>query len=428
MRNLFLLLIPCLVPLFSLSAQDMPPTTVYTYANPTGNRYLPEISGSFPDATLTEIPLDGTPLWVVGGQIDNALVWVVALNGGRVVAVPMTPDGEAGFTLELAQIASGQPIAVQFGSEGLPTLLTAGDDASPQSHPLVVNAIDNTLAYISTNGDLVLWRDGNILDRIALNLQPDARPVTYTDGDQTLIATYAEATNQRYVHAIMGDDLEGASLSVLTYADNQLTPIASVDLPGQDVFEGISPFFGDLNDDGAPEIITTVSNGQVGAWIRAYTLNGEIFAESDPIGQGFRWRHQIAVGPFGINGETQLVDVRTPHIGGMPEFFDLIGDTLSVSNAQLGYTSHIINSPNLDMALAGDFDGDNKPELVLTDQQHERIIGVINTGGGVQEVWQVPLDGTLTTNLAAIVLEDGTPLLAAGTDRAVLRVWRSSSR
>lgn len=395
----------------------------YTFTDPSGNRYIGDAAGSFPDVGSGEIRLDSTPLWVVGGLVGESPVWVVALDNGRVLAVQSLADDASisGLSIELGTLAPGTPPAVAFQQGGLPQLIAAGDDASPRTHPLIVDEIDEKRVYVSQNGDLILWREGDTLDQLALNLQPDARPVLSDGG---LIATYSNATNERYVHAIMGDDLEGASLVlVAVQEDETLAIVTQIDLPDEDVFEGISPFWADINDDGEQEIVTTVSNGRDGAWIRVYDVDGAIVGESRPIGQGFRWRHQLAAAPFGIAGETQIVDVRTPHIGGMVEFFTLRDALLSVNNAQLGYTSHLINSPNLDMGVAGDFDGDEQPELVITDQARQHVVAVANTPQGVAEVWRFPLSGTLTTNLTGVRLPDGRLALAAGTDAGILHVW-----
>ena len=51
--------------------------------------------------------------------------------------------------------------------------------------------------------------------------------------------------------------------------------------------------------------------------------DGHLVAEGPTIGQGYRGRHQIAVAPFGPNGELELVDVLTPHLGGIVEFYQL---------------------------------------------------------------------------------------------------------
>ena len=75
------------------------------------------------------------------------------------------------------------------------------------------------------------------------------------------------------------------------------------------------------------------------------------------IGRGNRWRHQIAVAPFGPNGERELVDVLTPHIGGVVEFYRMVGDRIEIVATVPGFTSHVIGSRNLDLALAADADG-----------------------------------------------------------------------
>lgn len=421
MPKLFILLLFVLSPL--VAAQPPEPSPVaYTYQQPSGNRVIPVTGAAFPDVVTTDISFDGVPLWVVGGVANGTPAWVVVLDDGRVFAVQRTAveNNLDVVAVQLGQVAPGQPIAAVFNAGALPTLLTAGDDLSPLTHPVIVG---ESRVYVATNGDLVLWRDGETLARQPVNALPDARPVISVDGR---IAVYTDATDQRYIHAIMGDDLEGASLTLFVVEDDRLTVVTQVTLPGEDIFEGISPLWADLDDDGTQEIVTTVSNGQRGAWLRAYSADGSIFAESAAIGQGFRWRHQLAVAAFGINGETQLADVRTPHIGGMPEFFTLRRGELSVNNAQLGYTSHPINSRNLDMGLAGDFDGDGVPELVITDQQRQNVTAVINTQQGVQQAWALPLAGQLESNLAAVALPEGGVALAAGTSNGVLRVWTSA--
>lgn len=42
--------------------------------------------------------------------------------------------------------------------------------------------------------------------------------------------------------------------------------------------------------------------------------------EGEPTGLGFGWTHPIAVAQFGLNGETEITVVRTPHIDPMVEF------------------------------------------------------------------------------------------------------------
>ena len=45
------------------------------------------------------------------------------------------------------------------------------------------------------------------------------------------------------------------------------------------------------------------------------------------------------------------------------------------------------------------------------------------TGDGAEAVWSVPLDGILTTNLAAVSFPDGGIAVGLGRSDGVLRVW-----
>jgi hypothetical protein len=98
-----------------------------------------------------------------------------------------------------------------------------------------------------------------------------------------------------YPHAVLGDDLEATGI---TLVNTQTLPpqITEITAQGGDVIEGIAPLWADPNDDGTREIIVTQSNSQDGARLVLYSEDGSLMAASTPIGQGFRWRHQLAVG------------------------------------------------------------------------------------------------------------------------------------
>jgi len=80
-----------------------------------------------------------------------------------------------------------------------------------------------------------------------------------------------------------------------------------------------------------------------------------------------------------------------------------------------GYSSHLYGSPNLDQAIAGDFNGDGQPELVTTRQNRTAIVGLQHVSEGVvEEVWSIPLIVPPTTNFATITLPDGGLVLGLG--------------
>ena len=201
-----------------------------------------------------------------------------------------------------------------------------------------------------------------------------------------------------------------------------LRVITEIAIPGQTVVEGISPIWADLDGDGLREIIVTQSDAEQGAQVVVYSESGGRIASGPAVGQGNRWRHQLAVAPFGVNGETEAVEVLTPHIGGIAGFYQLNGDSLVLVAQQDGVTSHPLGTRNLDMGLAGDLDGDGQPELVVFNQQFTEITALRRTKDGIETAWQAPVDGKATTNLAAVDFGDAI-MLGVGREDGTLRVW-----
>lgn len=189
------------------------------------------------------------------------------------------------------------------------------------------------------------------------------------------------------------------------------------------VVEGIAPIWADLDGDGRREIIVTVSDADQGAQLLVFDENGERVAVGPAIGRGFRWRHQLVAAPFGPKGEVELADVLTPHIGGVVEFFRLEGPILNLAAQVRGFSSHARGSRNLDMALAGDVDGDGRVELLLPSQERTELGAIRRTADGAEVAWIVPLGGRISTNLAAATLSDGSLAVGAGRSDGVLRLW-----
>jgi hypothetical protein len=185
----------------------------------------------------------------------------------------------------------------------------------------------------------------------------------------------------------------------------------------------MAPIWADLDGDGTREIIVTVSDVAGGARIVAYDETGLVVAEGPAIGAGFRWRHQLAVAPFGPNGETELAVMLTPHIGGTVEFYRMRGDTLEIVARLPGPTSHVNGSRNLDMALAGDLDGDGRTEMLVLSRGLTELIGVRRTASGAEKAWSVEAGGRVTTNIAAVETAGGGIAVGVGHAGGTLRIW-----
>ena len=240
------------------------------------------------------------------------------------------------------------------------------------------------------------------------------------------VAVYVNATDQRYVHGIMGDQLEGATLLILDTKDSQIRVLARVDLPGEDVYEGIAPFWADIDGDGIEDLVTTVSNSTSGSRLRAYLWNeSKIKQEVDgpAIGQGNRWQHQLTATALGPNGEIEIADVLTPHIGGTLRFYRFDGSSLNIEASFPSVTTHSIGSRNLDQTATGDFNGDGQAEVLVMSVERDAVIAIQHTQNGAEEVWRLNAGGEITTNFSPVELLDNRLGLAVGTANGNLRIW-----
>lgn len=384
--------------------------SVTTANNAAGNRFVTG-TGSLPGDPIV-VELSEVPRWVLAIADDSDVTYVVVLESGAVEGYRIVDGVALAASLNRSSLPPGTPPAAAVGGEGVLLLAPPPPTASIRTNPVALG--QGGLAFVADDGSVVVAGAGGnrTFDVAAL---PDARLVESADG---LVAVLTDPTS-RYPHGVLGDDVEASSVSILD-------PIAQVvqnriDV-APDVIEGISPLWADLDEDGLDELIVTLSNSQDGARLAVIGESGGITAESEPIGRGNRWRHLIAVAPFGPNREVELVEVITPHLSGTVAFRTLDGADIVRVAAVDGYTSHVLGSPNLDMAVAADADGDGQVELVLPTQDLSTLAGIAHTVRGAEEVWRVPLGARMITNVAATDVGGGLAF-AVGTDDDRLLIW-----
>jgi hypothetical protein len=154
-----------------------------------------------------------------------------------------------------------------------------------------------------------------------------------------------------------------------------------------------------------------------------YSEDGVLIAESDPIGRGYRWLHQLAVASPEVGNPKEIIGVRTPHIGGALEYFQLRGSRLELVASVEGVTSHVLGTRNLDLALVGDFDGDGRSEVLLPDTERQDLLAVERTDDGAAVEWTLQLPDIISSNLAAVSGDDGRISLAVGLQNRTLWIW-----
>ena len=387
------------------------------------------------------------PLQLADTISAQARLWPASLDGSPAVG--------------LVDVATLALLPLQ-GDDAGPSAETATDSNIPSdaTRALIADLSADTLAvpigdsilYVSKAGELVLWRDGQTLDSVDVagsrypGMAIDMQPVVNAAGE---IAIYS-VPDKRYPHGVMGDDIEFLALAIYRVENDGLVNLYTVSLEGDGqnaVFESRVPMWADIDGDGRDEVVTTVSSAVDGARIRAYRIPADAassaigssggsapddapdFIDSPAIGQGNRWRHIVAWGAFGPAGEMELVEVQTPHIGGIVQFhrYDSASDSLVIAaRIRADYTSHVYGSRNLDQAVTGDFDGDGRPELIVTDQARTRLVGLQHTGGDVDTVderWSLPLDAPPQTGFVAVPADDTQYALVIGLQDGRLLAW-----
>ena len=334
----------------------------------------------------TTLSLPEAVVWSTARSTDAGPEWYVRTADGRAyrISVNTLSDGDgaaagprAPVVRELELPPSRSPVSLRFGANGTTTATAfapPAPDALPDAHLAVTSA-----------GDRVYLAD----------------PTT------------------RYPHGVLGDRLEATTIVVKPPGGPE-TRIA-LDLF---VAEERGVLLDDLDGDGREEIVTVLTERAAGAFIAAYSLEGEMVARGAPVGAGFRWRHLVGAGPLGTDGERLIAVIRTPHIGGVVEYYDR---NLEIVARVGGYSSHAIGSANLGDAFIADVNEDGRAELIAPVQSRNRLHAISLTAAGPEVVWQYGLPSGLSGNLSVAYAADETDgrpgLLVAERDGTVHLWW-----
>lgn len=400
----------------------------FTHVSPDGNRLVGG-HGRFPQVGRLTIKLNGIPAWVVGTDTGDGVLWVVALEDGRIEAFAVSGDSVGPAVVIPDRLPPGMPPALKVENGEAKLIVAQSDSASTLTHAMPLDD-SGRVAFIDESGTLII-SNGDVTASLDVNAPADARILTYGNGDLLVLADQT----LEYEHGALGDKVEGGSI-VLVSDTGSSPKFRKIELPPGDVVEGLSPIWADVNGDGRRDIVVTMSNSEQGARIVVFDRDGTLLGNGEPIGRGYRWRHQIAVGQFGSDGETEIAVVRTPHIGGVVEFYRMTEKGLEIVASTAGLTSHIFGTRNLDMAIAGDFDSNGQHELIVPSQDRTTLFGISRvsaapdaidaisgTQNGIRVAYSLPIDGRVVTNIAAARTDDGSITIALGTEDGLLQIW-----
>lgn len=417
----------------------------YVHGQPTGNRVLAG-AGDLRDADPVDVPVAGTPAWIVG--IDRPTGpgshWTIVTADGVVHEGTVGPNGPEGFGAG-GELPPGMPplVGVVDGRVGVgrpPADLAAFTHPVPVGGAAVTDGGRPGLAYVASTGELVIRRaggrgaqprtvtaetasDGTVAPtgtgtRVGLDALPDGRLVRVT---RDRYAVLGDRTD-RYRHGALGDVLEGGSLVVVDTSTDPPGVVTRRRIDPPAVIEGVKPIVADVTGSGTPDLLVTTARSDTGARIAAFDPSGRQVAVGEPIGSG-GWRHQLAVAGFGPDAEREVAAVRKPHVEHRLEFLRYREGRLRAVATLDGFRTHTYGSHNPDGAIAGDLDGDGRVELLAPRTDRRRLHAVRRVEGGAEVAWGLPLDGQLASNVAGLTLGDDRVAVAAGWTDTV-RIWR----
>lgn len=288
-------------------------------------------------------------------------------------------------------------------------LSACSDKAIEPDTAQIVEMIEDYV--ITPNGDLhIIVDEQNVI--LVIDALPDSHIIE--DEDQRLLIL-SDPTD-RYQHSILGDDIEASSVTIVQLGE---TPnvIGKFSVPDDWVIESILPIWSDWDGDGEREILLTLSNDTNGAKLVLYDEEGHILAESLPIGKGFRWRHTLDIDAFGDEGQKFLVDIITPHIGGIVNFYswDKEENLLRSEAALPGYSTHDIGSRDMHMYILLLEEQGGQVLLILPTQSKTELAALRYISGEIHEEWRMPLGGRLSSDLE-LVDRDGVKKIHAVVD------------
>ena len=339
----------------------------YTYGVDSGNRVI-EGDIDLADPTIHAVDLNGVPVWLVAAAFNENVFWVVVLADGAVQGFQQNPQGLSELAVTPGKLPQAVPPVLVIDDQGKPTLANIFSDDASYLGSGMVDTTTGARLYISKQGDVVRYKGGVVKDRLSINAMPNSRIV---NSGQGVVAVFASIGTDVYAHDVLGDGHSTALTIVIVDTEQTLAVHQTIELAGDEVFEGNNLFWADIDQDGSKEIISTVTRAGNNQYARVviYKQNGDVMAEGPPIDATVsRWRHLIGAADFNGSGQLEVASTLFPHIGGQTELFFRHNTALLQEEAGLGFSSHRYVGTNID--AAGIVRGESTTVIVIPTQNY----------------------------------------------------------
>ena len=193
------------------------------------------------------------------------------------------------------------------------------------------------------------------------------------------------APTDRYAHGVLGDAIEYGGLELRSGAG-----WIRFDLPGDHVFEDLSPRLVDLDLDGVADAAMVVETDmRRGAALALYGAGGKI-AETPHIGRTNRWLAPVGAADLDGDGRVELAYVDRPHLAKTLRIWRYADGRLTQVAELKGLTNHRIGE---DFISGGIRICSSTPEMITADADWRNVIATRFTGGKLQSMVIGPFTG-----------------------------------
>ena len=151
----------------------LPPQSEIDFVSDTSIQFL-TTQKDLAFAAQIDIPLPGQPVWVAGIPYADGAAWAVAFQNGSLRAYSVDADGYEEINITPQSIPAGMPLTIYSRGDELFALVPPSADATPYSPPVLLDTTTGKVAFIASNGDLVI-SEGDAATRLPVNALIDSR-------------------------------------------------------------------------------------------------------------------------------------------------------------------------------------------------------------------------------------------------------------